>query len=158
MPEMKLPGPEHPIAIAANPKRMRARYNGHVIADSERVLTLTEATYPPVQYFPRADVEMDFLTRTDKATYCPYKGEAHYFTLQMDWVFADNAVWTYEDPYPAMDAIRELVAFYPNLVEIYEAGEAADPEAVREAVEHTDDGAGRSQLEPWPANAGQPGD
>ena len=157
MPEMKLPGPDHPITLSANPKRLRVRYNGHVIGDSERVLTLQESTYPPVQYFPRDDLEMSFFTRTEKTTYCPYKGEAHYFTLLMDGVFADNAVWTYENPYPAMDAIRELVAFYPNQVEIYEAGEATDGEAVRQAVEHTDDGAGRSQLAEWPANVGQPG-
>src|SRR5580704_11341772 len=102
MPEMKLPGPDHPITLSANPKRLRVRYNGHVIGDSERVLTLQEATYPAVQYFPRDDLEMSFFTRTDKTTYCPYKGEANYFTLLMDGVFADNAVWTYENPYPAM--------------------------------------------------------
>ena len=156
MPEMKLPGPDHPISIVANPKRLRVRYQGHVIADSEAVLTLTEAGYKPVPYFPRADVDVAFLTRTDRVTYCPYKGEARYFTILMDGRFAENAVWTYEEPYPAMEAIRERLAFYPNMVEIYEAGEAADPEAVREAVEHTDDGAGRSQLDHWAANVSEP--
>ncbi len=156
MPEMKLPGPDHPITIAANPKRLQVRYQGHVIGDSNAVLTLRESTYPPVQYFPRSDVDMAFFSRTDKTTYCPYKGEANYFTLLMDGQFADNAVWTYEHPYPAMAQIEGRLAFYPNQVQIEEVGEATNAAAVRDAVEHTDDGAGRSQLEPWPATAGQP--
>jgi uncharacterized protein (DUF427 family) len=156
MPEMKVPGPDHPISVVADPRRLRVRYQGHVIGDSEKVLTLTEASYPPVAYFPREDISMEYLSRTEKVSYCPYKGEARYFTLLMDGHFAENAVWSYEDPFPAMDTIRGRLAFYPNQVEIYAYGEAADAEAVREAVEHTDDGAGRSQLEPWPANAGLP--
>jgi hypothetical protein len=101
-------------------------------------------------------VALEFFSRTEKTSYCPYKGEANYFTLMMDGRFADNAVWTYEQPYPAMDVIREHVAFYPNQVEIYEAGSGADPAAVRAVIEHTDDGAGRSQLDHWPANVGEP--
>jgi uncharacterized protein (DUF427 family) len=154
--EMKLPGPEHPITIEASEFRMRARYQGHVIADSARALTLKEANYRPVTYFPREDVSMEYFSRTDRVTYCPYKGEARYFTIVMDGHFADNAVWTYETPYPAMEEIRELVAFYPNQVEIVDVGEGDHPDAVREAILHTDDGSGRSQREPWPATAGLP--
>ena len=156
MPEMKLPGPNHPITIIASPSRMRARYEGHVIADSARALSLKEAGYRAVTYFPREDVSMEFLTRTERVTYCPYKGEAHYFTLMMDGHFADNVTWTYEEPYPAMESIRGFLAFYPNPVEVYEFGPAADSAAVREAIEHTDDGAGASQLEHWPPNATLP--
>ena len=157
MPEIRVPGPDHPITIAANPKRLQVRYNGHVIADSEQVLTLQESTYPPVVYFPREDVQMAYFSRTERVTYCPYKGDAHYYTILMDGRFAENAVWTYEQPYPAMESIRGRLAFYPNQVEIYEAGEAEDVDAVREAVLHTDDGAGRSQRDPWPPTAEQPG-
>jgi uncharacterized protein (DUF427 family) len=149
MPEMKIPGPDHPITVAANPQRIQVVYNGHVIADTRRALTLKEASYRPVTYFPREDVEMAFLTRTDHSTYCPYKGDASYFTLLMDGRFAENAVWTYETPYPAMEAIRGLLAFYPNQVEIREVGDAAQPDAVKEAILHTDDGAGQSQREHW---------
>ena len=81
MPEMKLPGPDHPITLSANPKRLRVRYNGHVIGDSERVLTLQESTYPPVQYIPRKDLNMALVKRTDHQTYCPYKGDASYFSI-----------------------------------------------------------------------------
>src|SRR5450631_2524087 len=74
MPEMKLPGPDHPITIAFNPKRVEVVYNGHTIADTRRALELKEASYHPAQYIPREDVDMAFLTRTDHHTYCPYKG------------------------------------------------------------------------------------
>jgi uncharacterized protein (DUF427 family) len=156
MPEMKIPGPDHPISVAANPKRLQVLYNGHVILDSERALTLQESTYPAVIYFPREDAEMAFFGRTDHKTHCPYKGDASYFSLSMDGRLAENAVWTYEEPYPAMEAIRGYLAFYPNQVEIRDVGEAARPEAVREAILHTDDGAGQSQKDHWAPTVDQP--
>ena len=156
MPEMKLPGPDHPITIAFNPKRVQVEYQGHVIADTRRALQLTEAGYKPVLYLPREDVEMDFLTKTERHTYCPYKGEASYFTIVMDGVFAEDAVWTYEDPYPAMAQIKDRVAFYPNKVEVREMDGGTDTDAVREAILHTDDGSGRSQRDHWEATAPNP--
>jgi len=157
MPEPKIPGPDHPITVTATPKRMQVRYGDHVIADSAMALTLQESTYPAVIYFPREDVSMEFFSRTEKTTHCPYKGDANYYTILMDGRFADNAVWTYEHPYPAMESIRDRLAFYPNQVEIYEVGDADDAAAVREAVLHTDDGAGSSQKEPWAPTVGEPG-
>src|SRR5262245_876453 len=89
---MKVPGPDHPITIAAAQKRWRARFNGHVIADSAGALILQEADYAPVVYFPREDVSMDYLTRTAHASHCPYKGDAAYYTLLMDGQFLDNVI------------------------------------------------------------------
>ena len=149
MPEMKIPGPDHPITVTANPKRLQVVYNGHVIVDSAKALTLQESTYPAAIYFPREDAEMSFFGRTDHQTHCPYKGDASYFSLNMDGHLAENAVWTYEEPYPAMESIRGLLAFYPNQVEIVEVGDASRPDAIREAILHTDDGAGQSQKEHW---------
>jgi len=155
MPEMKVPGPDHPITMAPSAARLRVRFAGHVV-DSARALMLKEAGYQAAAYFPREDVSMEYLTRTDRVTHCPYKGEAHYYTLEMDGRIAENAVWTYEAPYPSMRAIGGYLAFYPNLVEVYAFGVANDPDAVREAIEHTDDGAGRSQREHWPPSAEAP--
>jgi len=149
MPEMKIPGPDHPITVTANPKRLQVLYQGHVIVDSAKALTLQESTYPAAIYFPSEDAEMSFFGRTDHQTHCPYKGDASYFSLNMDGHLAENAVWTYEEPYPAMESIRGLLAFYPNQVEIVEVGDAARPDAIREAILHTDDGAGQSQKEHW---------
>jgi len=153
---MKVPGPDHPITVKLNPKRVQAFYGGHVIADTERALSLKEASYKSVMYFPREDVAMDFLSRTSLSTHCPYKGQASYFSVARDGEIAENAVWSYEDPYPAMEQIRGYVAFYPNMVEIHEIDEAMNPDAVAEVIEHTDSGSGRSQLEHWPANVENP--
>jgi uncharacterized protein (DUF427 family) len=114
---MKLPGPDHPITIVPNPKRVVIRFGTRTLADTARALTLQEASYSPVFYIPRADVDMSALSRTDHATHCPYKGDASYYSVVTDDREALNAVWTYENPFPAMDAIREYLAFYPNRVD-----------------------------------------
>ncbi len=116
---MKIPGPDHPITITPNPKRVRARIGGHVIADTAAALTLQEASYPAVQYIPRQDVEMGFLGKTEKQTNCPYKGDASYYSIDIDGQVLENVVWSYEAPYPAMRQIEGYVAFYPQ-VEVYE--------------------------------------
>ena len=118
---MKLPGPDHPIAIARNGKRVRVIFAGKVIADTTRALALKEASYPAVNYVPRADADMSALARSDHATHCPYKGQASYFTIVVDGRRADNAVWSYEQPFPAMAEIKDHLAFYPERVEIEES-------------------------------------
>jgi len=153
---MKVPGPDHPIAMAANPRRVRALYGGHEIADSADVLMLSEASYKPVAYFPRGDVDMAFLSRTDRDTYCPYKGHAAYFSVARDGAIAENAAWTYEAPYPAMQAIAGRVAFFPNAVTIEETAEDPRGGSVDEIVQHTDAGGGASQREHWPATVSEP--
>lgn len=152
---MKLPGPDHPITLTYNPMRVHVLHQGHQIADSVDVLILREADYPPVYYFPREDVAMDYLAKTDHRTHCPYKGEASYFTLARDGEIDENAVWSYETPYPAMALIRDRVAFYPHYVTM-DVHDLGGEEAVREAIEHTDAGAGRSQAEHWPQNVEPP--
>ena len=114
---MKLPGPDHPITITRNGKRVRVTFAGKVIADTMRALSLKEASYPAVNYIPRADVDMGALARTDHHSHCPYKGEASYFSIAVDGRRADNAVWSYEQPFPAMAEIKDYLAFYPNRVD-----------------------------------------
>ena len=148
MPTQLTPGPDHPIEITAAPGHMVATFDGHAIAQSDDVLLLREANYPPVAYFPRGDVEMAYMGRTDRKTHCPYKGEASYYTLTMDGHIAENAVWTYETPYPAMDAIKDRLAFYPNVVEVKMDGERvgesrAETAEIDEVVRHTDSGVRR---------------
>ena len=117
---MKLPGPDHPITITANPKRVRVSVGGVVIADTTYALTLKEASYPAVQYVPRADAKMDLLKKTDRTTHCPYKGDASYFSILANGKPIENAVWTYEAPFPAMTEISGHLAFYPDKVKIEE--------------------------------------
>jgi uncharacterized protein (DUF427 family) len=121
--DMKIPGPDHPITVQPNPTRVRVAFGGRVVADTRRALTLREAGYAPVQYIPRADIDMALFERTAHATYCPYKGDASYFTLEVDGRVSDNAAWSYEAPYPAVGEIREHLAFYPRRVEGIEEGD-----------------------------------
>ena len=117
---MNTPGPDHPITISPNGRRVRVRFAGRTIADSTRALTLQEAHYPPVHYIPRADADMSALTRTAHHTHCPYKGDASYFTIAADGRTGENAVWSYEQPFPAVAEIKEYLAFYPNRVDAIE--------------------------------------
>src|ERR1700709_2125269 len=102
---MKLPGPDHPITITANPKRVRVSAGGVVIADTTHALTLKEASYPAVQYIPRADANMTLTARTGRSTHCPYKGDASYFSVNAGDKVIENSIWSYETPFPAMAEI-----------------------------------------------------
>jgi uncharacterized protein (DUF427 family) len=118
---MKIPGPDHPITIAPVAERVVVRFNGAVVADTTHALELREASYKPVLYIPRADAKMEHYARTQHGTHCPYKGDASYFSLAASGAAAENAVWTYETPYPAMAAIKDYFAFYPNHVSVERA-------------------------------------
>jgi len=117
---IKIPGPDHPITIERNLKRVVVSMGGTVLADSRDALILREAGYPAVQYIPRKDVEMTRLERSAHATYCPYKGDCAYFSIPSGGERAINAVWTYEAPYEAVAAIRNCLAFYPERVDAIE--------------------------------------
>lgn len=113
------PGPDHPITVEPENYRVTVRFGGRVIASSISSLRLTEASYPPVQYLPRADVEPDALTESDHTTYCPYKGRARYHGLRdADGNVTGDKVWFYPEPYDAVSPIADHLAFYPDAVEI----------------------------------------
>lgn len=114
---IRIPGPDHPITISPNPARVVVTLGGRTIAQTRHALTLREASYPPVQYIPRADIDMSLLVPSDLRTYCPFKGEASYFSIPSGGARARDAVWGYEAPYPAVDAIRDHLAFYPDRVD-----------------------------------------
>jgi uncharacterized protein (DUF427 family) len=102
--------------IATRPAgvRVRVTINGELIADSGDAMVLKEGDYPAVYYFPRKDVKMDRLVRSSHQTHCPFKGDASYFSLKGG---AENAVWTYENPYDEMMTIKDRLAFYPDKVD-----------------------------------------
>lgn len=118
---VKIPGPDHPITITKNPKRVTVSVNGKMIASTTGALSLKEASYPAVQYIPRGDANMAMLERTDHSTYCPYKGDASYYAIPLAGERGENAVWTYEHPHDAMRAIKDYLAFYPDRVTIEES-------------------------------------
>lgn len=113
-PREKIPGKDHPIAIERHPTRAVVRAGAQVIADTTLALSLREASYPPVLYIPRADIDPALLERTDLSTHCPYKGDASYFSIPTAGELGINAAWSYERPYPAVAAIAGHIAFYPD--------------------------------------------
>jgi uncharacterized protein (DUF427 family) len=113
---IKIPGPDHPITIERNLRRVVVSIGGRVLADSRNALVLREAGYPAAQYIPRSDVDLTLLERSAHATYCPYKGECAYFSIPSGGQRAINAVWAYEAPYDAVAAIRNHLAFFPDRV------------------------------------------
>jgi len=115
--KIKIPGPDHPIAIEPNPGRVRVMLDGVVIADTHDALTLRESKYGPVQYIPRQDVRMDLLVRSTHETHCAYKGDASYYSIPMGGARATDAVWSYENPYDAVAPIKGRLAFYPDRVD-----------------------------------------
>jgi uncharacterized protein (DUF427 family) len=117
---MKLPGPDHPITISPANIRIRVLLAGKAVADTSRALILNEAAYAPVFYIPREDADMALLRRSSHSTHCPYKGDAGYYSIVVDDRTAENAVWTYEQPFPAMKDIAGHLAFYPNRVDVIE--------------------------------------
>jgi uncharacterized protein (DUF427 family) len=117
---IKQPGPDHPIAIAPNGKRVQVRFAGRIVADTTRALTLQETTYQPVHYIPREDVDMSLLVRTDHQSYCPYKGDASYYSIKVSDKTSENAIWSYEAAYPAVAEIEGRLCFYRNRVDAIE--------------------------------------
>ena len=111
------PGPNHPITVDKNPARVTVTVAGQVVADTRRALTLREADYPAVQYIPIEDVDRSLLARTETGSYCPFKGDASYYSIPVGGDRSVDAIWVYEDPHQAVAEIKDHVAFYPDRVD-----------------------------------------
>jgi uncharacterized protein (DUF427 family) len=116
--DIKIPGPDHPITVTSSGDHVVVRSGETTIADSHSTLVLREANYPPVHYIPIADVDRSQLAPSELRSYCPYKGEASYYSIAPDTERGTDAVWFYEDPSPAVAEIKDHVAFYPDRVQL----------------------------------------
>ncbi|MBD3896456.1 DUF427 domain-containing protein [Halomonas sp. ML-15] len=96
------------ITLHPHARRVRVIIDGTLLADTTRAIELRERGYPPRQYLPRDDVQMDLLTRSDTVTHCPFKGDAVYFSLGE----RRDVAWSYEQPAEGMEEIVERLAFY----------------------------------------------
>jgi uncharacterized protein (DUF427 family) len=117
---VKIPDATHPITIRPTGSRVTVRVGGAVVAQTDSALSLAEASYPVVQYIPVDDVNQALLERTTSQTYCPYKGDASYFSIPAGGERAIDAVWSYETPYEAVVEIQDYLAFYPDRVDAIE--------------------------------------
>jgi uncharacterized protein (DUF427 family) len=106
--------PEHKVMESKVEDRARVEAGGEFIADSTNVIKVEEDGNPVRYYFPRADVRMEKLERSDLRTTCPFKGSANYFNLVVGGRKLANAVWSYEDPYEEHAALKGRLAFYSD--------------------------------------------
>lgn len=117
------PTQQHPITIEPKNTPISVKLAGDVILASQSHLALREATYPVVAYMPREDVNLDRLVRSDHTSWCPYKGEAAYYHIRTaGGDLIENAVWTYETPFPAVAAIKDALAVYTSKVDSIDLG------------------------------------
>jgi uncharacterized protein (DUF427 family) len=114
---IKVPSPDHPITITDAPTRVLVTVAGKIIADTRAAKVLREASYPPVFYIPRADLDLTLVMRTDHTSYCPYKGDASYYSIPIGGERSKNAIWSYETPHAAVAQIAGHVAFYPDRID-----------------------------------------
>lgn len=108
------PTEQHPITVTPSGRHVTVKVHGELVADTDAALTLQEASYPAVHYVPLTDVVAGVLQPSNTTTYCPYKGDAGYYHVAVGGTTVEDAVWTYEEPYPAVAAIAGHVAFYPD--------------------------------------------
>ena len=116
--EPRIPGPDHPITVEPSPTRVVVSAGDRIVADTTNALALREASYPPVMYVPIADVDRTLLTASETTSYCPYKGEASYYSITAGDSVIEDAIWYYPDPYDAVAPIADHVAFYADRVQL----------------------------------------
>jgi uncharacterized protein (DUF427 family) len=117
--QVLIPDATHPITVSPTGAHVTVRVGGVTIAESDNALSLAEASYPVAQYIPLADVDPSVLQRTATQTYCPYKGDASYYSVQTPGGKPEtDLIWTYEQPYDAVAEIAGHAAFYPDRAEI----------------------------------------
>jgi uncharacterized protein (DUF427 family) len=121
---MLSPDAEQPLSITPTRRRVRARFAGHIIADSEEALVVRQDGEPAWHFFPVVDVEMGYLGRTDHIVHCATKGDAATYTLRMEGEILEDVARTYEDPNPVAESLRGRIGFDPRRVEVYEIEEA----------------------------------
>ena len=109
--------PNYRVDLEQGPRRVRVVFNGETIADSGKALVVHETAHEPIYYFPRDDVRLDLLERTEHHTFCPFKGEASYWTVRAGGGVAENAIWSYEDPFEEVAGLANYMSFYADQLE-----------------------------------------
>lgn len=94
------------------------RAGGAIIGESSDALELVEGSAPPVIYFPREDIGMAFLEKTDSSTRCPHKGTATYYSVSTAAGDISDAAWSYEAPTEGVAQIKDHLAFYGEKVTV----------------------------------------
>ena len=114
--------PFHRVDTRRSSRSLRIEVDGTLVAETTRPTLVFETNLPTRFYFPREDVKVD-LERSPHRTYCPYKGEASYWSFEAGGRTIDNLLWTYEDPLEDVAALRGLLALFDEVVDVTLDGE-----------------------------------
>ena len=112
--------PDYRVDLEPNARPVRVSLGGEPIAESDRALRVLETRHDPVLYVPREDVRLERLERTDHETFCPFKGEASYWTVRAGERVEENAVWSYESPFDQVAGLKDYMAFYSDRLTLEE--------------------------------------
>ncbi len=119
-----------PPRVEPVPQRVRVIFNGVTIAESDRAYRVLETSHPPVYYIPPEDIRMEYLSQTTRHTFCEFKGAASYWTIKVNARESREAGWSYPQPAPRFEAIKDHIAFYATRVdESYVGDEKVTPQA-----------------------------
>lgn len=118
--------PDHPLSVRPQRIHVVVRLGDEIVADAKNVLVVEEGDYPPRYYITTSDVRMDLLEPTDHQTYCPYKGDARYWTVRTAGHVLENGAWAYDDPYDETAGLAGHISFYTEKMDIHISGAKAD--------------------------------
>jgi uncharacterized protein (DUF427 family) len=118
-----------PPRLEPTTRRIRVVFNGETIADTRRALRVLETSHPPVYYIPPDDIRMEYVTQTPRKTLCEFKGGATYWTVKVGERLSENAAWSYPNPLPGFEPLKDYLAFYAGRVDAcYVDEEQATPQ------------------------------
>lgn len=103
-----------PPRLESSTKKIQVVFNKVIIAESQNTYRVLETSHPPVYYIPPEDVQMEYLTKTERQSYCEWKGVANYYTLTVGDRTEENTAWFYPEPTPNFKPIQNYIAFYPS--------------------------------------------
>lgn len=112
-----------PPRLELTPKRIRAEFNGVTLFDTTRAYRVLETSHPPVYYIPQADIQMQYLSRTPRRTFCEFKGAASYWTVSVGDKTAPDCGWSYESPAPGFEPMAGYIAFYASRMDACYVGD-----------------------------------
>jgi uncharacterized protein (DUF427 family) len=114
--------PEHRVDLLPESRRVRVTFAGQTVADTTHAVRCEETGHEAVHYVPEKDVRLDLMRPTEHHTYCPFKGDCSYWTIELDGgkARAENAVWSYRAPYDEATGLSGHDAFYKSRVDAIE--------------------------------------